>query len=264
LVPSSISTSNKRFALSSPLKAATLNADSDPAISLKNDGKFLPAPFPLSVRSLHLPPLNATGLKIELRQFSKFLHSTAWFSWWAQVICNTVAGVILFFTNSFVSPSAGGGSPLAARNIFSNGYVFAAGGLCLGAISIFWTWGFTGVAKRIRRAVLEPPTSLAMIRRVVRTAIFINLLGLLTALIGAEQFVGNLMARVLSQQGFSPLVINPGAGGGAIASPTVQPVDIFVIQANTNILLSHFISLVSSLLLLLRYSKISRAAGESN
>lgn len=216
-------------------------------------------PFFPAASSRLIVPLLFAGLKIELRQYSKFLHSTAWFSWWAQVICNTVAGVILFFTNSFVAPS-GGGPSLAAKSIFSNGYIFAAGGLCLGAISIFWTWGFTGVAKRIRRAVLEPPTSLAMVRRVVRTAIVINLLGLLTALIGAEQFVGNLMARVLSQQGFSPLVINQSAMGGAIASPTVQPVDIFVIQANTNILLSHFISLVSSLLLLLRYSKISRAA----
>ncbi len=210
----------------------------------------------------HLPPPpfpNNAGLKIELRQFSKFLQSTAWFSWWAQVICNSVAAGILFFTNSFVQPAGGA----VGRNILSNGYIFAAGGLCLGAVSIFWTWGYTGVAKRIRRAVLEPPTSLAMIRRVVRTAIFVNLLGLLTALIGAEQFVGNLMARVLSQQGFSPLVVS-GPGAGPIASPTVQPVDIFVIQANTNILLSHFISLVCSLVLLLRYSKISRAAGESN
>jgi hypothetical protein len=51
------------------------------------------------------------------------------------VILNTVAGVILFFTNAFVQPGG------VTKNILSNGYVFAAGGLCLGAISIFWTWG---------------------------------------------------------------------------------------------------------------------------
>jgi len=111
----------------------------------------------------------STGLKIELRQFSKFLQSSAWFSWWCQVrspacvdrcvgllphprhtppqypnpscclypqvILNTVAGVILFFTNAFVQPGG------VTKNILTNGYVFAAGGLCLGAISIFWTWG---------------------------------------------------------------------------------------------------------------------------
>ncbi len=51
------------------------------------------------------------------------------------MILNTVAGVILFFTNAFVQPGG------VTKNILTNGYVFAAGGLCLGAISIFWTWG---------------------------------------------------------------------------------------------------------------------------
>lgn len=95
----------------------------------------------------------------------------------------------------------------------------------------------------------------------VRTAIFVNLLGLLTSLIGAEQFVGTLMARVLTQQGFAPLVV-AGPGASSVASPTVQPVDIFVIQANTNILLSHFVSLVTSLVLLLRYSKFTKFDSE--
>jgi len=65
LIPSSISTSKKRFALSSPLKAATLNVDSDPTTSLKNDGKFLPPlshlPFPLSFCTLTPPILRSTA-----------------------------------------------------------------------------------------------------------------------------------------------------------------------------------------------------------
>ena len=102
------------------------------------------------------------------------------------------------------------------------------------------------------------------IRRVVRTAIFVNLLGLLASLIGAEQFVGNLMARVLSSQvrgspissvsqacetvdacnnvhsfadqlpisgqgGFGPLIVQTN-NAAQITAPTVQPIDIFVIQ----------------------------------
>ena len=115
------------------------------------------------------------------------------------------------------------------------------------------------------------PQNNRQIRRVVRTAIFVNLLGLLTSLIGAEQFVGNLMARVLQQQvrgvlkgkslssqllllcrqkgayslvdclhayllsrwfvkqgGFSPLIVTNNAA--QLTAPTVQPIDIFVIQ----------------------------------
>ena len=61
LVPSSISTSTKRFGQSSPLKATMLNADSDPAASLKNDGKSLRPPLTLpphspSAHTLSPPP----------------------------------------------------------------------------------------------------------------------------------------------------------------------------------------------------------------
>lgn len=66
------------------------------------------------------------------------------FFYLSQVILNTVAGVILFFTNAFVQPGG------VTRNILSNGYVFAAGGLCLGAISIFWTWGCVLCMERLR------------------------------------------------------------------------------------------------------------------
>lgn len=191
--------------------------------------------------------LRDEGFKIEVRQFARFLQSAAWFSWWAQVILNVVSGVILFFTNAFVASGQ-------QRNLFANGFVFAASGLALGAVSVFWTWGFTGVARRLRKNILEPTSSLAMIRRVLRTAIGINVLGLLTSLIGAEQFVGTLMAKVLSQQGLAPLVVNSAAS----LAQTVQPLDIFVIQANTNTLLSHFASLVVSLVLLIRYGRLTR------
>lgn len=39
-----------------------------------------------------------------------------------------------------------------------------------------------------------------MISRVVRTSVLVNILGLSAGIIGAEQFVGTLVAKVLSQQ----------------------------------------------------------------
>jgi hypothetical protein len=65
---------------------------------------------------------------------------------------------------------------------------------------------------------------------------------MLATLLGAEATVGALLAKALSQpQGAAVF----GAPGGV--SQYVQPLDIFVIQANTNILLAHFVGLVLTL-----------------
>jgi len=66
-------------------------------------------------------------------------------------------------------------------------------------------------------------------------------------LIGAEQIVGLLAAKALTsvQNGGG----NFALGAGGVASQTLQPLDILVVQANTNTLLSHFVSLGCSLFL---------------
>jgi len=88
-----------------------------------------------------------------------------------------------------------------------------------------------------------------MIRRAIVIGTTLNILGMLITLIGAEQIVGLLAAKVLTMQGVSPFLTGNVAGGGAISAQTVQPLDVLIVQANTNTLLSHFISLVCGLIL---------------
>ena len=76
-----------------------------------------------------------------------------------------------------------------------------------------------------------------MIRRFVKVGLALNLLGMAFNLVGAGAIIGGLAIKVLSNQG---VVI---AGPGTIGSQTIQPLDILVVQANTNGLLSHFLSL---------------------
>jgi hypothetical protein len=80
-----------------------------------------------------------------------------------------------------------------------------------------------------------------MIRRAISVGVTLNLLGMTLALIGAEQIVGNLAVKVLTQQGIL------GGIDRAAAIQTLQPLDILVVQGNTNTLLSHFCSLVALL-----------------
>jgi hypothetical protein len=72
----------------------------------------------------------------------------------------------------------------------------------------------------------------------------VNLLGMLVTLLGAEAIIGLLAAKVLTSQG---VITSP-----SMAPQLLQPLDILIVQANTNTLLSHFFS-ITSLLYLTRW-----------
>ena len=79
-------------------------------------------------------------------------------------------------------------------------------------------------------------------RRAVRVQVTINLWGLLTTLLAAEEIVGSLAIKVLTTFGV-------GAAASLYNAPLLglQPLDILVVQANTNTLLAHFVSLATAL-----------------
>ena len=80
-------------------------------------------------------------------------------------------------------------------------------------------------------------------RRYSRISIMISLLGMLLSLLGAEQIVGTLASKVLSSQGYVPVV----ATGVGQSVSQVQALDIFLVQANTNALVAHYVPLISFL-----------------
>lgn len=87
-----------------------------------------------------------------------------------------------------------------------------------------------------------------MLRRAIRVGVSLNLIGMFLTLLGAEQTVGNLAIKVLTAR--------PWMSGAATGMPMafatgdgLQPLDILVVQANTNSLFSHFASLVALLYL---------------
>lgn len=124
-------------------------------------------------------------------------------------------------------------------------------GIAVSFMSIFWTWG--GGA-RLSRRLLRRPTSriqaAKMLRKAIDVGVSLNLIGMFLTLLGAEQTVGVLAIKVLTARPWN----NPGSPFMANFDGALQPLDILVVQANTNSLFSHFCSLVS-LLYLTRYVK---------
>ncbi len=78
-----------------------------------------------------------------------------------------------------------------------------------------------------------------------RTGVLINLLGLGSTLLGIQTLVGVLVAKTLSNATANPFV----ASSSAMYNP-VLALDVFLVQAATNTLLGHLISLACSLWLL--------------
>ncbi|CAM9674865.1 unnamed protein product [Ectocarpus sp. 12 AP-2014] len=191
----------------------------------------------------------------QLKRSTTVFRQVSWLSWWAQTILSTVAFIILLFSNAVTNRSTRG-------NILGNGVALAVASLACSAASICWTWGYNLKAKGWRNlgTLAEVDDAQVRMRNSLRMGLYINVAGMLLALVGAEQIVGTLVAKVLYAQGFQPSVMVGTAGAAEVAQAQFRALDVFIVQANTNTLLSHFCSLAASLWLLARTPKLAKLA----
>ena len=180
------------------------------------------------------------------------LRRVSWFSWWCQVILTTVSSVILLFARNVATRNRGTLAELPT-------FLLSGVGVAFSCASIVWTWGN---GARLSRRLVRKPTSLAkaaaLMRRAQRVGVSLNLVGLFITLLGAAQIVGTLAIKVLTSRTFG----TAAAASMMVAETGVQPLDILVVQSNTNMLLSHFCSLASFLYLTDRIDKLDPPSTE--
>lgn len=169
------------------------------------------------------------------------MRRLSFLSWWAQVILTVVSGVTLLFTRNVLSIETAASK---AASLLPNYYFLAGSSIGLSMGSIFWTWA----TRRLSRRLLRKPTTRVqaanMLRKSITVGTCLNLMGMAFALFGAEQIVGGLAIKVLTQSTTAPTLYQ-----SASAAMLLQPLDILVVQANTNTLFSHFCSIVAYLYL---------------
>jgi hypothetical protein len=172
-----------------------------------------------------------------IRRISTAFRRFGWISFWAQIVLGVIASLALLFAIASLAARNGGNNPGAGAGVF-----FTSVGQIAVFVSAFWAFRYTRLGRQLRsRDESKRPKPKDAIRA-LKIGLFISLGGMLATLLGAEATVGALLAKALSQpQGAAVF----GAPGGV--SQYVQPLDIFVIQANTNILLAHFVGLVLTL-----------------
>eukprot|EP01039_Chlorochromonas_danica_P009675 gene9675-10698_t len=166
----------------------------------------------------------------------KLFYRASWVSWWVQVVLTVIAGVILTFANT-VRQSA----MKDTASIWMSGFAFSVLSSLISSINCFWTWNTARSCTRLMK--VEPKKTIQTLKKYCRIAVGISLVGLFANIIGAEQITGNLASKVLSAQTLGGLLTTNQV------SNAFQPLDIFLVQANTNVLVAHFASLLCYILL---------------
>ncbi|NJK60862.1 MAG: DUF3611 family protein [Oscillatoriales cyanobacterium SM2_1_8] len=182
------------------------------------------------------------GLPPAVLRTAAALRFWGWVGFWCQVILAVVSGIVLLFAGFRDPVQAGAAAASGSANI--PGVTMAWLSLACAGGNIGWHFRYTVLAKQLRSPT-RPSKNQTALQLKIGTAV--SLVGMILALVGGQAIVGTLTFKALQ----------PPPQGVASTNPAqfVQPIDFFVLQANTNILLSHFVGLLTSLWLLDRLSQ---------
>ncbi|KAG7583893.1 hypothetical protein ISN44_As08g033890 [Arabidopsis suecica] len=180
--------------------------------------------------------------KAKLAQVAKRLEKTSRYfkrlgsiGFWGQLVSTVVAAVILSFSIVVT------GKPTSPATFYAT-----ASGIAASFVSVFWSFGYIRLSERLRRTSIDPAKAppRADVVKGLRSGIMVNILGMGAALLGMQATVGFLVAKALTTSA------NPFYQGVSQGYSPVLALDVFLVQASANTLLSHFLGLVCSLELL--------------
>ncbi|KAK1267879.1 hypothetical protein QJS04_geneDACA006281 [Acorus gramineus] len=170
-----------------------------------------------------------------LENTSRYFKRLGTLGFWGQLVCTVVAAVILSFssvvTGKVTSPAT---------------FYATAGGIAAAFVSVFWSFGYIRLSERLKRAANEPakaPPRVEVVKS-LKNGIVVNLLGMGAAVLGMQATVGLLVAKALTTSAI------PYYQGISPGQSPVLALDVFLVQASANTILSHFLGLVFSLELL--------------
>ena len=166
------------------------------------------------------------------------LRRGGWICFWVQLVLAVISGIILLFASLIASQETGtsGTSPGTG-----GGLIFAWAGLLVLGFSTYLSFRYTRLAQQLKSATVRPNRAETV--KQIRMTLISNMVGMTLTLIGAEAINGILLGKALSQpRGFFQPSIN--------LQDFIQPLDIFIVLANTHTIVAHFIGIVVSMWLI--------------
>jgi Protein of unknown function (DUF3611) len=183
-----------------------------------------------------------TSPSTNVQQIAKTFRQTGWISFWVQLVLAVVSSIILLFAIALSGQSQGSSAP-------STGIGVAVTLMGIGVLGFNMYWAlsrYVAIGKKLGGNPVTRPKKADTIQA-IRTGLIASLAGILLSLVGAQATVGLLAAKAFSQ----------GVGGfvNTDASKFIQPLDVLVVQASTNVILAQFAGIVAALWLLNRMSR---------
>jgi len=180
-----------------------------------------------------------SSLPPTIQRIATSFRITGWVGFWVQLVLGVVSSLILLFAVF---------STRSDRNNTNNpgtgfGLFLAVCGILVLAGSLYWTFMYTRLGRRLQNATPGDYPKKGEMIKALQAGLIVNLVGMLLTLLGAESIIGVLLAKSLTQ-GQGAAFYNP--------SRLIEAVDIFVVQANTNVVAAHFAGIITSLWLLRR------------
>ncbi|KAI4969433.1 hypothetical protein ZWY2020_000347 [Hordeum vulgare] len=193
-----------------------------------------PEPAPLSAEE-EAERAKLAQVSKRLEKTSRYFKNLGTLAFWSQLVCTTVSAGILSF------------SAVATGNATSPFTFYATGlGIVAAFMSVFRSFGYIRLSKTLRRTATEPakaPPRAAVVKN-LRNSIVLNVVGMGVAVLGMQATVGALVAKALTTSSV------PYYQGISTGQSPVLALDVFLVQASANTILSHFLGLSSSLELL--------------
>ncbi|MCU0570723.1 MAG: DUF3611 family protein [Oculatellaceae cyanobacterium Prado106] len=185
----------------------------------------------------------SNSLPPAVKRVAEAFRLTGWISFWAQLVLAIISAIVILFAGANVGGGAAAGQAgaVAANPGTGGGLFFAVLGLIALFAGAYWAFSYTRLARRLKTpdAQVRPKRGDAI--KALRIGLLINLSGMLLTILGAQAIVGSLLIKSLAQVG--------GIFSGNL-SRFVTPLDVFVVQANTNTILAHFIAVIATLWLI--------------
>lgn len=180
-------------------------------------------------------PVSTKALN-DFTSFGRLAYRFTVFSWWVQIILTVISSVILTFANTVRQSSN-------SQSLWTSGFAFSSIGVIISFVSSFLTWNNTRICRRLSNEV-DADYARQKLKESFKISIVTALSGMFITLLAAEQIVGTLASKVLSLQGIQPIIGTLGQ------QSTLQALDIFLVQANTNTLVALFSPIICYLSLL--------------
>jgi Protein of unknown function (DUF3611) len=182
-----------------------------------------------------------------LKQVAQTFRLTGWISLWAQLVLAIISGVIYIFAGVAAAMGRSAAGNNATNPATGGGVLFAIVSLMILFYGIYQSFQCVQTGRRLRDSnpSLRPKKTDTV--NFLWRSLTIRGSGLLFAVIAAEAIAGVLLGKSFMAVG---AVFSPGA-----QLQIVQPLDIFLVLANTHLLTAHFIGVSATLWLLNRIDR---------